>query len=125
MAAALVDSARQYALSTRSCGALYLHVIHYNWAAIRFYENLQFEFFGTLDRFYVISGASYSAYVYVSYVNGHVGPLMHRLMRSVSTSISGTLTYLLSWLALASPKAITGRCSTEQRDSKLAGDDIV
>lgn len=109
LAAALVDDARRHALDTRSCGALYLHVIHYNTAAIRFYERLNFEFFETLDRFYVIDGASHRAYVYVEYVNGHLGPLPHRILRSIARGIG----YLLSWLV----KPRTARDAAMQRVS--------
>ena len=46
-----------------SCGAIYLHVIHYNEAAIRFYERNDFMFFRSLDEFYSIGESYFMAYL--------------------------------------------------------------
>lgn len=49
LASRLLAGCVEYARRNKSCGAIYLHVIHYNAAAIRFYEKNNFEFFTELE----------------------------------------------------------------------------
>ncbi len=48
LASVLVDSAVNYAETSPDCGAVFLHVIHYNTAAIKLYERNRFHFFKEL-----------------------------------------------------------------------------
>jgi Acetyltransferase (GNAT) family len=65
-----------YAQSQPHCGAIYLHVITYNVAAIRLYEKAGFVFIKEVPDYYRISGNLYSCYLYVKYINGAVpGPV--------------------------------------------------
>jgi Acetyltransferase (GNAT) family len=61
-----------YAQSQPRCGAMYLHVITYNVAAIRLYEKAGFTFIKQVPDYYKISGNLYSCYLYVKYINGAV-----------------------------------------------------
>lgn len=49
LASALVNECRQYSMCHQQCGAVYLHVLHSNDAAIKFYEKNSFEFFKELQ----------------------------------------------------------------------------
>jgi Acetyltransferase (GNAT) family len=65
-----------YAQSQPHCGAIYLHVITYNVAAIRLYEKAGFVFIKEVPDYYKISGNLYSCYLYVKYINGAIsGPV--------------------------------------------------
>ncbi|KAF4672666.1 N(alpha)-acetyltransferase 60, NatF catalytic subunit [Perkinsus olseni] len=60
---ALAEVKRQYP----DCGAMYLHVIDYNTAAIRMYEKIGFRCVGFHKGFYTIDGEPYDAYTYAYY----------------------------------------------------------
>jgi ribosomal protein S18 acetylase RimI-like enzyme len=49
LASKLLEGCVEYGRRSRSCGAIYLHVIHYNMPAINFYEKNQFEFFKEIE----------------------------------------------------------------------------
>lgn len=59
----------------RECGTLYLHVITFNVAAIRFYEKLGFYRVKEMKNYYCIDNQSYNCYVYAKYYHGNQGQL--------------------------------------------------
>lgn len=73
-----------------SCGAVYLHVITYNNAAIRFYEAHGFYKVRTVYNFYLIKGKHYDAYLYVK--------LLHNATLSSPKSMWNSLLNTLSWV---------------------------
>lgn len=70
------------ARNNKNCGAVYLHVIHYNKAAINFYEKNNFICLRKLSDFYCIDNLFYDAFLYVYYVNGFKPPLTFRLIEN-------------------------------------------
>ncbi|RYH12984.1 GNAT family N-acetyltransferase [archaeon] len=74
----LLDHIKTYALSTGSCGCVYLHVIHYNTAAIQFYTKNQFEQIRYMDDFYFIEQKYFAAYLYVFYLPSYQPSLWHQ-----------------------------------------------
>jgi ribosomal protein S18 acetylase RimI-like enzyme len=56
IASRLLSSCIDHAVSNRRCGAIYLHVITYNEAAIAFYSKNGFARVGTLLNYYLIDG---------------------------------------------------------------------
>jgi len=57
----------------RQCGAIYLHVITFNVAAIRFYEKLGFCRVTEIKDYYTINDQGYNCYLYAKYFNGNNG----------------------------------------------------
>lgn len=55
------------------CGAIYLHVITHNSAAIRFYEKLGFFRVKEIKDYYKIEGKTYNCYLYARYFHGNRG----------------------------------------------------
>jgi ribosomal protein S18 acetylase RimI-like enzyme len=55
------------------CGALYLHVLPSNIAAIRFYEKLHFVRVTLIKDYYTIDGQLHDAYLYAKYFHGNLG----------------------------------------------------
>lgn len=84
----LVDKCVEYACTTPSCGAVYLHVIHYNSSAIQFYEKIGFEFIMELSQFYNIDSVFHSSYLYAIYINGYCAPLRVRYWNNSRRSIA-------------------------------------
>lgn len=54
-----------HARKTPGCAAVYLHVITYNTAAVKFYERCGFLFVREIPDFYVINGINYGCYLYM------------------------------------------------------------
>lgn len=52
------------------CGAIYLHVITHNNAAIRFYEKLGFVRVNEIHDYYRIDSDDHSCYLYAKYFHG-------------------------------------------------------
>ena len=75
LATKLLERALAHARSNRNCGAVYLHVITYNVAAIRFYENQGFVNIGVLGDYYFIDGVHHDAFFFVLHVNGAKMPM--------------------------------------------------
>ena len=71
----LLAKALSHARSNRNVGAVYLHVITYNAAAIRFYEREGFRNLGTLENYYFIDGVNHDAFLFVLHVNGATVPV--------------------------------------------------
>jgi len=74
VARALVRRVRQWAAahlggSSQRCGALYLHVIHYNESAITLYERTGFTRVRREIDFYPINGESFDAFLYATWLN--------------------------------------------------------
>lgn len=55
------------------CGAIYLHVITFNNAAIRFYEKLGFYRVAEIKDYYTIDNRSHNCYLYAKYYHGNYG----------------------------------------------------
>mmetsp|Transcript_32319 Transcript_32319/g.43006 ORF Transcript_32319/g.43006 Transcript_32319/m.43006 type:complete len:381 (-) Transcript_32319:200-1342(-) len=55
------------------CGAVYLHVITYNFAAIQFYERLGFVRVKEIEDYYRINGKNHNCYLYARYFHGNKG----------------------------------------------------
>lgn len=70
VASALVDAVKEWSRADPTCGALYLHVIHYNEAAIHLYERLGFTKVKREIDFYPIDGATFDAFLYADWLNG-------------------------------------------------------
>jgi histone acetyltransferase MCC1 len=83
-----VTEYRQYGIATKllkqitelvqqdnECGALYLHVITFNVAAIRFYEKLGFYRVTEMKDYYRIGDKNYNCYIYAKYYHGNRGQL--------------------------------------------------
>ncbi|GBG24963.1 N-alpha-acetyltransferase 60 [Hondaea fermentalgiana] len=64
----LLNYVIETAASNPACGVVYLHVITYNEAALRFYERHGFRRVETLTDFYRIDGRSYDAYLYAKFL---------------------------------------------------------
>lgn len=59
-----------------ACGVLYLHVITFNAAAIRFYEKLGFYRVEEIDDYYTIDGVNHNCYLYAKYFHGTYGTII-------------------------------------------------
>mmetsp|Transcript_20959 Transcript_20959/g.35101 ORF Transcript_20959/g.35101 Transcript_20959/m.35101 type:complete len:312 (-) Transcript_20959:348-1283(-) len=66
----LIQQCEAYALSFVDCGAIYLHVIVDNEAAIKFYQKNGYMELRCLEEFYYIDEQYYSAYLYIRYIHG-------------------------------------------------------
>lgn len=86
-----------YAETNRYCGAVYLHVIESNPAAIAFYKKNGFLHFRTLDAFYSINGSDHTALLLIIYINSYQGPAWHRLY----TSIHQTVKNVMDWIVFS------------------------
>eukprot|EP01041_Mallomonas_annulata_P003469 gene3469-6900_t len=83
----LIGQCCEYARGNPVCGAVYLHVIHYNRVAILFYEHMAFEFIKELKDFYALPEGRHSSYLYAFYMNGYSPPLGARLFNSISRMV--------------------------------------
>lgn len=78
LATTLVEQCiQEMVLPLPSCGALYLHVLTTNRAAIRFYEQDRLQFYRVTELFnyYVIDQEQYNCYLYAKYFHGNRGHL--------------------------------------------------
>jgi ribosomal protein S18 acetylase RimI-like enzyme len=85
-----------------SCGALYLHVITDNQAAIRFYEKLGFYRVTEISNYYSIDGKLHSCYLYAKYYHGNRGHrdpyrLLSRVLSVVWRQIKAPLSLLMDF----------------------------
>lgn len=106
LAQTLVENCLNLVDKDPACGAVYLHVITFNIAAIKFYEKLGFYRVQEIKDYYVIEGHHYNCYLYAKYFHGEiytfskqVNPL---LLTSVSQEIVVTITYIRSCLGRSS-----------------------
>mmetsp|Transcript_16372 Transcript_16372/g.24003 ORF Transcript_16372/g.24003 Transcript_16372/m.24003 type:complete len:402 (+) Transcript_16372:99-1304(+) len=78
----------------KQCGVVYLHVITYNTAAIRFYERLGFVRVDEIEDYYTIGGEHYNCYLYAKYFNGNDGNNLSLLsfFSDIVSSIWNTMT---------------------------------
>lgn len=67
----LIQSCVKLVQNNPNCGALYLHVITYNHAAIRFYEKMGFYRMDEIEDYYNINGKTYSCYLYARFFHGN------------------------------------------------------
>ena len=99
----LLKSCLNYAKINTKCGAIYLHVIHYNQGAVRFYEKNGFNFFREIEEFYQIDDIHYSAYLYIFYLNGYNPPIFTRLIQKAKKVSSLGFNFLFSWISCIAP----------------------
>lgn len=100
------------------CGAVYLHVITYNLAAMQFYSKNSFQQLRTLHRFYSINAQSYDAHLYILYLRHFRPPVMFRLFRSIGallTSFFLFINQLLTALRNSSSSDNQGSAITDTR----------
>ena len=96
LGSAMVEWVESLVKRDPTCGGVYLHVITYNEAAIRFYERLGFYFVEEVPDYYDIDGRKYSSYLYAKYLNGNRG---HRdLFRALSRVFLAFLRQFRWWL---------------------------
>jgi ribosomal protein S18 acetylase RimI-like enzyme len=91
---ALLNAIKADAQTQPGCCAVYLHVIHYNAAAMSFYEKHGFTRLRHLRQFYSIGDSHHNAYLYILYINGYRLPLLSRILeraRYVRTRVSTLL----------------------------------
>jgi ribosomal protein S18 acetylase RimI-like enzyme len=93
----LLLSCLKYAAKNSSCGAIYLHVIHDNRAAIKFYEKNGFSFLRELVEFYCIDDKHHSSYLYILYLNGFEPPILTRLFGNIRKMTLSGIDMILSW----------------------------
>ena len=70
IATMLVEQTMELVQRDPACGALYLHVIPFNLAAIRFYEKLGFYRVCTIENYYSIDDKQYDCFLYAKYFHG-------------------------------------------------------
>lgn len=87
----------KHAAKNSKCGAVYLHVIHYNIPAIKFYERNGFTFLRELVEFYCIDNKAHSSYLYVLYINDFEPPLLHRFFERIRKATRSGLDVLINW----------------------------
>mmetsp|Transcript_30112 Transcript_30112/g.36795 ORF Transcript_30112/g.36795 Transcript_30112/m.36795 type:complete len:319 (+) Transcript_30112:13-969(+) len=93
---ALVERCLQLAKRNKRCGVVYLHVITYNNAAIRFYEKLGFVRVTEIKDYYTIEGVNYNCYLYAKYIHGNQVTLskgFFTILADWVTSVWNTLTF--------------------------------
>ncbi|CAB9530380.1 alpha-acetyltransferase 60 [Seminavis robusta] len=98
VATSLVQKCMELVQSDPTCGALYLHVIPFNRAAIRFYEKLGFYRTCAIENYYNIHNQQYDCFLYAKYFHGNRG---HRTLYKL---FSGAMSSL--WHHLKSPFSI-------------------
>lgn len=85
LATRLVTACMETVEQDPSCGVLYLHVITFNTAAIRFYEKLGFERIQEIPNYYNINGEQYNCFLYAKFYHGNRAPgLYGNLVSAVS-----------------------------------------
>lgn len=87
----------KHARKNPDCGAVYLHVIHYNIPAIKFYERNGFTYLRELVEFYHIENIYHSSYLYVLHINGFEPPLLHRFFVRMRKVTRSGLDILINW----------------------------
>jgi len=95
----LLEHCVNHARANPNCGAVYLHVIHNNPAAIAFYKRNDFLHLRTLSHFYVINGESHTALLLIFYINNFSRPAWHRLLLSVRSVFDGVVFWFASLLS--------------------------
>lgn len=74
IASLLLDTLLAFLKAETDCKAIYLHVLHSNFVAIKFYEKRNFEKRIYLPKYYTISGQLQDGYCYVLYINNGQPP---------------------------------------------------
>lgn len=71
LAVEILHRCRGLAEGHRGCGAVYLHVIHYNSAAMQLYSRMSFEQLRCLEDFYHFEGQHHRAFLFISFLSGY------------------------------------------------------
>lgn len=106
LASILINNVIEYGSTNKYCGAVYLHVIHYNQAAIKFYEKNNFQYFQSIDNFYTISNMHYKAYLYVYYLHDYHAPLHKTILFRTQQTLSIGFNIIYNLLELIRPTSI-------------------
>lgn len=125
----LVQQCVHYSEQIQDCGAVYLHVIDYNVAAIRLYQRNKFEWLKTLHGFYKIKGEYYTAYLYIYCVNGHRPYLFYRMLNSTrkladagSQKLIGWFSFFLDKIMSVAPRNHSPRLAHNHSNNTSSGD---
>jgi ribosomal protein S18 acetylase RimI-like enzyme len=70
----LVQLCLDRAMRDAHCGAVYLHVLTKNYAAIRLYEKMGFTRVHEVENYYWIDGQYYNCFLYAKFLSGNKGP---------------------------------------------------
>ncbi len=117
MATAMLRLCIEHGKANPQCGAIYLHVIHDNDAAIKFYSKNGFSCERTLSAFYIIDQEAWSAYLYILYVNDCNGSSLRQLFYRAGVITDTLVTATLSWFTstIAGIMASVAKASTNSR----------
>ena len=121
---ALLLESLSHAKQNTNCGAVYLHVIHYNQAAMKFYEKNGFIFLRELDEFYVIEKVQHSAYLYILFINGFGPPLLTRIYQKARIIRDTGFRFIFSWISSFIPKTNFLASSTGNNNNGKNSDNI-
>ena len=107
LASELVKMCVEHSANNPNCGAIYLHVLTSNHAAIRLYERNAFLFYLTRYDFYEIDGEPHAAYLYLLPMNKFCikRSLLHEIFRvcdSIVLQVKSAFHSVI--LALKAPK---------------------
>ena len=97
----------EHSANNPNCGAIYLHVLTSNHAAIRLYERNAFLFYLTRYDFYEIDGEPHAAYLYLLPMNKFCikRSLLHEIFRVCDSIVLQVKSAFHSFiLALKAPK---------------------
>lgn len=102
LASKLVNMCVEYSTSNPKCGAVYLHVLTTNQAAIKLYEKNSFIFYHTRYNYYDIEGEKCSAYLYLLPLNNFIArvSLFHQIWLVCDdfvAQVGSALRNILSW----------------------------
>jgi len=100
---------------TPNCFAVYLHVISYNTAAMRFYEKLGFERVRKILDFYDICGRKFDCYIYARPTRAGklCRPQATKISRAAKASAQRRRTYDVAAAAAADTR---GQTTTQEED---------
>jgi len=133
LASLLIYKLCQDMAQDKQCGAVYLHVITTNKAALGFYANNDFLCIKHLPGFYTIENADYDALIYAHYLNGYHPPASYMMDRMVhaTNDVMGKLWASFSLLTCNSRTEATvedasydsGKEKTQEVDASVVVDD--
>jgi len=73
LAVDILNRCRSKAESHVGCGAVFLHVIHYNTAAMQLYSRMSFEKLRCLEDFYHFDNQSHRSFLFIRYLHDYHG----------------------------------------------------
>ena len=124
LASLLLKNAIEHANTNTNCGAVYLHVIHFNKAAIRFYEENDFVSYRMLYSFYFIDEVPHMAHLYIFYINGFHGSSIQKLLHSAHQIADNSFSIIFSWFSKAVDRIFDSIAQTQRNISDLPENSI-